>query len=149
MSAAPDALSRLDAGQTGHVNVEETDVGSQGLEEPDGVAAIARLRDHLQLGPRPLQLACESLAQQRFVVGGQGGGARAHPSTVGCAGNSNSAQAPWGLTAFRRMCASPPKASCRRSRSAVRPVPCPSAASLSPTPVSLTRTVHLPFRRCT
>src|SRR5439155_21019292 len=116
---------------------------------PDGLAAIASLRDHLQLGPGPLQLARESFAQQRFVIGDQGGRARGHQSAVACAGNSSSTQAPWGLSPLRRTCASPPKASCRRSRSVVRPVPCPSAAGSSPTPVSLTRTVHRPSRRCT
>src|SRR5207247_10518412 len=148
VSAAPDATRGLDAGESRHVHIEKTDVGAKSLALPDSLAAIASLCDHLQLGPGPLQLARESLAQQRFVVGDQGGRARGHQSAVACAGNSSSAHAPCGLTALRRSCASPPKASCRRSRSVVSPLPCPPAAGLSPTPVSLTRTRHLPSRRC-
>src|SRR2546427_10778980 len=84
MSAAADALRRLDAGESRHVHVEEADVGSKCFALPDSLAAIASLRDHLQLGPGPLQLARESLAQQRFVVGDQGGRARGHQSAVAC-----------------------------------------------------------------
>jgi hypothetical protein len=101
MRAAPDALRRLDARQARHVHVEKTDIGVMGFELPHGLAAIADLRDHLQLGPRPFQLAREGFAQQRFVIRDQGSRARAHQA-AGCAGNSSSAQAPRGLSALRR-----------------------------------------------
>ena len=74
--AAADAVRRLDARQARHVHVEEADVGLQRLELLDRLAAVARLRDHLQLGPGLRELARQRLAQQRLVVGDQRGRAR-------------------------------------------------------------------------
>ena len=71
LRAPRDRARRLDAVQAGHVHVEEDDLRQVGVEELDRLAAVARLGDHLQLGPQARQLAAQALAQQRFVVGDQ------------------------------------------------------------------------------
>jgi hypothetical protein len=58
------------------VHVEEADVRALRLEQLDGLAAVARLGDDLELGPRLGELPGERLAQERLVVGNERGRAR-------------------------------------------------------------------------
>jgi hypothetical protein len=55
------------------VDIEKRDLRPQLVEQLDRLAAVARVRDHLQLGPEPRQVRRELVAQQRFVVGDQRG----------------------------------------------------------------------------
>jgi hypothetical protein len=64
------------------VDVEEAYVGLVGLELLDGFAAVARLSYDVQLGPRVRELGREGFAQQRFVLGDQGGRAARHRSRL-------------------------------------------------------------------
>ena len=96
-------LRGLDAGHARHVHVEEADVGLLLLELLDRLAAIARLRDDFELGPRLREQALERVAQQRLVVGDQCGRACRRVTAAACrAGNSSSAQTPCGSTSVRR-----------------------------------------------
>ena len=124
--AAADVVRGFDAGNARHVHVEKADVGPARLELLDRLAAVARLRDDLELGPGLRELARERVAQQRLVVGDQRGRARA--SSVGAprAGRSSfGADAVRLARAARAAARRRRRSSCRRSRNVESPVPSP------------------------
>ena len=137
MRAVADVVRGIDARQARHVDVEETDIRLTLVEQPHRLPPVPRLGHDLQLGPRRGELAPQRIAQQRFIVGDQRCRVDDHGSTPTrklrvsgapvCAGISISTAAPRGAFAVRRRCAASPKISRRRSRSAVRPMPRPSA----------------------
>ena len=71
--AAPDVLRGFDARLARHLHVEKADVRPMRFEQIDGFAAVARLRDDLELGPGAGEQAHQRLAQQRLVVGDERG----------------------------------------------------------------------------
>ena len=108
MRAAADVARGFDTGHAWHVHVEEADVGMMGVEQIHRFAAVACARDDLQFRPDLRELAFERLAQQRFVLGDQGGGNdRVHRefpddtlTAAARAGNDSSAQTPRGVTSL-------------------------------------------------
>ncbi len=104
--------------------------GLMRFEQVDGFAAVARLRDDLELGPGAGEQAHQRLAQQRLVVGDERGHAR-HES-ASRRGMLISAHTPCGAISVNVSCASPPNASFNRSRSVDSPVPSPRLWSSGP-----------------
>src|SRR5688572_14095050 len=149
MRAAADVARGFDTGHARHMHIEEADVRLKLLELIDGLAPVARLREYLQLRPQLPEQPFEHVAQQRLVVRDQCGRTMRLHFSSWRAGNSSSAQTPCGCTSVSRNCASPPNASCIRSRSVERPVPSPPVVDFNPTPVSVTRTWQRPSRNHT
>src|SRR5260221_14314109 len=73
MRAVTDVACRLDAGYAWHMYIEKTNIGMMRIKLIDSLSAIARQRHHSELRPYERQLLFERLAQQRFVLGNQGG----------------------------------------------------------------------------
>src|SRR5664279_3899098 len=99
-----------------------TDLRTQLVEQLDRLAAVARLRDHLQLGPEPRQVRRELLTQQRLVVGDERGRRRHVPDGV----TRISARTPRGCSAESVTLAAGEKNACRRSWRLRSPVPVPA-----------------------
>jgi hypothetical protein len=84
---ALDALRHLEAGQAGHLDVEEGQVGLQLGDAGGGVDAVARQVDDLQFRPQRQQLVAQVVGQVRLIVGDQG----AHDAVSMMAGAAASA----------------------------------------------------------
>ena len=67
-----DLPRRLDAGEAGHADVEEDDVGAVLVDQLHRLQPVARLGHDLQLGPDLGQARAQLLAHQAFVVGQHG-----------------------------------------------------------------------------
>ena len=132
MRATTDVTGCFDARHARHVHIEKTDVGVMRLELVDRLATVARLRDDFELGPGLREHALERVAQQRLVFGNQR--SRALASSCGFLPRR---EFQLGAHAVRldlgqRNCASPPNASCKRSRNVDKPVPSPLPCRLQP-----------------
>ena len=80
--AALDALRHLQAGEAGHLDVEEGQVGLQRRDALGGFLAVSRGVHDLQPGPQPGQFGRQRAGQVGFVVGDQAGG----HGVAGCKG---------------------------------------------------------------
>ena len=79
-----DLPRRVDAGEAGHADVEEDEVGPVLVDQRHRLGAVLRLGDDLQLGPGLGESRAQLLAHQAFVVGDDGGDGRgvAHPPSL-------------------------------------------------------------------
>jgi hypothetical protein len=59
----------VDAGQAGHADVEEDDVGPVLVDQCHGLDAVLRLGNDFQVGPDLEQTCAQLVAHQAFVVG--------------------------------------------------------------------------------
>jgi hypothetical protein len=67
-----EARGEVEAGQAGHLDVEEDDVGREFVDEAQRLDAVAGAPDDAQIGPGGGQLFFKIGQQVRFVVGKQG-----------------------------------------------------------------------------
>src|SRR5471032_2110873 len=121
---------RLDAGQAGHADVEEDDVGLVLAGQRHGLDTVARLGDDLQLRPGFLQAAAQLRAHGFLVVGDQRAAAqsgRVHAALAakisGAYGSRLVARAPPSSGASINNCARLPYKMRSRSRTLFRPTP--------------------------
>src|SRR5471030_1025146 len=147
VAAVEQHARRLDAGQAGHADVEEDDVGLVLAGQRHGLDTVARLGDDLQLRPGFLQAAAQLRAHGFLVVGDQRAAAqsgRVHAALAakisGAYGSRMVARAPPSSGASINNCARLPYKMRSRSRTLFRPTPSP-AWTLKPTPSSHTSTI--------
>jgi hypothetical protein len=101
--AAFDALGHLQAGEAGHLDVEE---GQIGFERRDALGRFDAVRGHvhdLEFGPGRAELGRQLAREVRLVVGEQG--ARLHGAV--CSGNVRRARVPGAASLNARLAASP------------------------------------------
>ena len=73
MAAAAHLPRDLDAGDLGHLDVEEHEIRRARLERLERRGAILDGGDDLQIRPELAQLRLELLAQDRLILGDDGG----------------------------------------------------------------------------
>lgn len=66
-------LCHLDAAHARHPDVQEGNVGLEGLDQLHGLKAMAGFTQDLERRPHLLQGLAQLLAHQAFVIGDQGG----------------------------------------------------------------------------